>query len=196
MKKLIQSLLRKTLAETIVKEIISGGEYIVYHGTDSDIQKFSDEFVGGKDAVDQEGPGIYFTTNKEETSFYGKNVYTVNLTPKKLMDTTPINKNKWRMFTTKMLGSAPNWKNTAQNFHENPEKGFKIAVESMMDYNDTEKDLAQQIWFDFYRHEPVSFLRNMVEMGIDGIIVPRGEDNHIIVYNPNIIHVLDLEKDY
>ena len=189
MKKLIKKLLNEHL-----NEIVSGGEYIVYHGTNSDIQKFSDEFVGKEEATDQEGPGIYFTTLKEESEMYGKNLYSVKLTPRKLMDMTPINKNKWRSFTTKMLQSAPDWEDTAQNFHENPKKGLILAVESMMDYNDTEKDLAQQIWYDFYRYTPVDFVRNMVEMGIDGIIVPREKSNHIIVYNPSIIDVLEVEN--
>lgn len=189
MKQLIKKLLRESL-----NEIVSGGEYIVYHGTNSDIQKFSDEFVGKEEATDQEGPGIYFTTLKEESEMYGKNLYSVKLTPRKLMDMTPINKNKWRSFTTKMLQSAPDWEDTAQNFHENPKKGLTLAVESMMDYNDTEKDLAQQIWYDFYRYTPVDFVRNMVDMGIDGIIVPREKSNHIIVYNPNIIDVLEVEN--
>jgi hypothetical protein len=189
MKKLIKKLLNEHL-----NEIVYGGEYIVYHGTNSDIQKFSDEFVGKEEATDQEGPGIYFTTLKEESEMYGKNLYSVKLTPRKLMDMTPINKNKWRSFTTKMLQSAPDWEDTAQNFHENPKKGLILAVESMMDYNDTEKDLAQQIWYDFYRYTPVDFVRNMVEMGIDGIIVPREKSNHIIVYNPSIIDVLEVEN--
>ena len=189
MKHLIKKLLNESL-----NEIVSGGEYIVYHGTNSDIQKFSDEFVGKEEATDQEGPGIYFTTLKEESEMYGKNLYSVKLTPRKLMDMTPINKNKWRSFTTKMLQSAPDWEDTAQNFNQNPRKGLILAVESMMDYNDTEKDLAQQIWYDFYRYTPVDFVRNMVDMGIDGIIVPREKSNHIIVYNPNIIDVLEVEN--
>jgi hypothetical protein len=90
-----------------------------------------------------------------------------------------------------MLQSAPDWEDTAQNFNQNPRKGLILAVESMMDYNDTEKDLAQQIWYDFYRYNPVDFVRNIVKMGIDGIIVPREKSEHIIVYNPNIIHVLN-----
>ena len=81
MKRLIKKLLNESL-----NEIVSGGEYIVYHGTNSDIQKFSDEFVGKEEATDQEGPGIYFTTLKEESEMYGKNLYSVKLTPRKLMD--------------------------------------------------------------------------------------------------------------
>ena len=90
-----------------------------------------------------------------------------------------------------MLQSAPDCEDTAQNFNQNPRKGLILAVESMMDYNETEKDLAQQIWYDFYRYNPVDFVRNIVKMGIDGIIVPREKSEHIIVYNPNIIHVLN-----
>jgi hypothetical protein len=192
MKHLIKKLLNESL-----NEIVSGGEYIVYHGTNSDIERFSDEFVGREEAIDQEGPSIYFTTLKKETEFYGKKTYTVKLSPRKMMDTTPLVKSKWKAFTTKMIQMAPDWKDTAQNFDINPYRGLSIAVDSSIDYNDSEKDLAQQIWIDFYRYTPVDFVRNMVKMGIDGIIVPiqQGEGNHIIVYNPNIIEVVSVEDN-
>ena len=50
----------------------------MYHGTNSDIQKFSDEFVGKEEATDQEGPGIYFTTLKEESEIRLNGYWTPN----------------------------------------------------------------------------------------------------------------------
>lgn len=187
----MKSYITKRLRESLIDEITTGGEYRVYHGTNVDITNFSDEFIGKDEAVDQEGPGIYFTTLEAEAAGYGKSIYDVTLSPRKLMDMTPIKPSKWQTFTTKMLKAAPDWEETAQNFDENPHRGLTNAVQSMMEYNDTEKDLAQQIWYDFYRYRPVEFVRNMVKMGIDGIIVPRhqGQGSHVIVYNPAIIKV-------
>lgn len=186
----MKDFIKQRLHESLT-EVTNGGIYTVYHGSKAVITNFSDEFVGKEEAIDQEGPGIYFTTSLEEAQAYGPNVYTVTLSPRKLMDTTPTNPNKLRTLVTKMLKSAPNWKETAQNFDENPLKGITMAIENMMDYNDTEKDVAQQIWYDFYRYHPIEYLRNMVKLGIDGIIIPRyhKEGNHVIVYNPSIIKI-------
>lgn len=193
----MKDLITKRLRESLIHEITKGGSYTVFHGTKAEIKRFSDEFVGGAEAMDQEGPGIYFTTVKEEAEVYGNKIYTVKLSPRKLMDMTPLVPSKWKAFTTKVMRMAPDWKATAQNFDINPYKGLTMAVDSSIDYNDTEKDLAQQIWIEFYRYEPVEYVRNMVKMGIDGIIVPRhqGEGNHIIVYNPNIIELVSVEDN-
>ena len=43
---------------------------IAYHGTNNKIDKFVTDFVGGQNAMDQEGPGIYFTTKGKR--FYKK----------------------------------------------------------------------------------------------------------------------------
>ena len=190
--KTMKNFIKNRLHEQL-DEITKGVTYTAYHGTNADINNFSDEFVGGEKAVDQEGPGIYFTSLRKEAEMYGDKIYTVELSPRKLMDMTPLNKSKWKSFTAKMMQKAPNWKDTAQNFDINPYRGVSIAVESSLDINDTEKDLAQQIWIEFYRYSPVEFVRNMVKMGIDGIVVPRheGNGNHVIIYNPAIIKKLD-----
>ena len=38
-----------------------------YHGSSTQIERFSDEFVGN--GVDQNGPGIYFSNNLEDAVF-------------------------------------------------------------------------------------------------------------------------------
>jgi hypothetical protein len=80
----------------------------------------------------------------------------------------------------------------AQNYDENPRIGLRNFIEATIDYNDTEKDVVQQIWYDFYRYNPIDFVRNMVKLGIDGIMVTK--DNgviHYIIYNPSIIKIQD-----
>ena len=75
----------KNIDESL-NETIKGGTYIMYHGSDHAFNKFTDEFVGGENANDQEGAGIYFTTSEEEANRYGRYIYKVELKPRKLID--------------------------------------------------------------------------------------------------------------
>jgi hypothetical protein len=59
----MKKLIKQQLRESLLPESIAGGEYHVFHGSPTKITKFMDDFVGGKEANDQEGPGIYFTTS-------------------------------------------------------------------------------------------------------------------------------------
>jgi hypothetical protein len=165
---------------------------IAYHGSPKKILKFVDEFVGGEKAADQEGPGIYFTSSFDNAGHYGEYVHKVTLKPRKLLTTKPSS-NKIAKLIEKMVLMASDWEMHAQDYDENPKIGLRNFIISTIDYNDTEKDVAQQIWIDFYRYSPVDFVRNMVKLGIDGIMVPKENGvTHYIIYNPSII-IIDKE---
>ena len=187
----MKDLIRQQLRESLLPEAINGGEYHVFHGSPTKITKFIDDFVGGQEANDQEGPGIYFTTSEEEANRYGKNVYSVTLTPRLLFDQIPPNPRKLVSILTKLVKMAKDWKMSAQDYDENPNIGLNEFVKSTLQYNDNEKDCLLQVWIDFYRYKPVEFVRNCVSLGIDGIIVNKDYQDikHIIVYNPSIINV-------
>lgn len=194
-KKLIKNLLRESLLEN------SGGKtYLSYHGSPTKFQSFTDEFVGGKDATDQEGPGIYFTTSLENAMAYGKYVYYVELSPKKSVSTqdgknAPLKELKW------LVKMAPNWKDTAQNWDENPNVGFNMAINDFIQYNNNPHQQFLQVWFDFYRYSPLEYVRNMVKLGYDSILINNrnsmlaNEENitHTIVLNPSIIKFIKME---
>lgn len=194
----IRGLLREAL-----EEAINNQSFTVYHGSPTEIQTFSDEFVGGRDATDQEGPGIYFTTNHKEATGYaeGGYVYTVRITPRRLFDESNA-RNIKRSLMEKLVFLSSDWKSTGSDWSENPRVGIKMLIDSAYEHNDTEKDLLQQIWIEAYRYDGVNFVRNCVKVGIDGLIVnreagimfERNNDKHIIIYNPDIIEVTDVEK--
>lgn len=182
----------KELIKQRLNESLKGGTYTIYHGSPTKIIDFTDDFVGGKDAVDQEGPGIYFTSSIEDAKMYGEFIYTATFTPRLLYDQTPTNYKKLRPLVTKMTMLAPNWEMHAQNYHENPRLGVNQFVDSALEYNDTEKDVVQQIWYDFYKNEPVDYVRNMVKMGIDGLMIKKEHNEiiHFIIYNPAALKVV------
>ena len=173
-----------------------------FHGSEHKINSFTDDFVGGKEAHDQEGPGIYFTSSSKNARSYGPYIYTVKLHPKKLVSTqegksAPLKEIEW------MLKNAPNWEMHAENFNENPNLGVKIAAKNILQYNDNPHQQFLQVWIDFYRNKPVDYVRNMVKLGYDAVKIEglesiiAGESNitHIIVLNPSIIEFVEMEDD-
>ena len=91
---------------------------------------------------------------------------------------------------------ASNWKDTAQNFAENPIMGVREFLSGAYEYNDSDKDTLLQAWIDFYRYDGKEFVRNCVKLGIDGIIVDRYQKDgkNIIIYNPAIVELLEKEE--
>jgi len=181
--------------ENLVDEAIENQGFIVYHGSPTEIKKFSDEFVGGDEATDQEGPGIYFTTSFDEAAGYadGGYVYTARLSPRLLYDESE-EKEIPEELLLKLAMMAPEWETHASNYAIDPESGAQEMVYGAYEYNDNEKDVLLQVWIEFYRYSPVEFIRNCVKLGIDGVIVNRDNGKHIIIYNPSIIEVKDIEK--
>jgi len=53
---------------------------IAYHGTDHNIDEFSNSFIGTKHGGGHYGSGLYFSPSKKFASYYGKILYTVKLT--------------------------------------------------------------------------------------------------------------------
>lgn len=173
---------------------------IAYHGSNSNITSFTDDFVGGRDALDEQGPGIYFSTSMKNANSYGKNVYKVELTPinpvsVEVGKNAPIKQIEW------LIKQADDWKSKAQNFHINPNSGLKIAANDFIKYNETPHEQFLQVWYDFYLYEPVNYVRNMVKLGYDSIIINNLNSisdvgvkvTHIIVLDPSIIKYLGQE---
>jgi hypothetical protein len=196
---MINTLLRKHL-----NEYIENQGFLVYHGSPDKINNFSDEFVSGEKSVDSQGPGIYMTNIYNDARQYGNNIYTLKISPRKLIDETPTNKIKYNISSImkKLIKMKSDWELTAQNWAENANVGLDMAIKSFIQYNNNEKDIFLQIWIDFYRHDEINFVRNMVSLGIDGLIVNKkdfeqydGFNNckHFIIYNPSIIEVRDIE---
>jgi len=184
----------KTLLDEQIKDIgetIIGGEITAYHGTDDKIENFTDEFVGTEEATDQEGPGIYFTTDRDDAGGYGKILYTVILRPNKLVDETSSN-NINPEELVEIIKTLPEWEMQAQNWDEDPEIGLHMAIDGFIRYNDTEKDVFQ-VWIDFFRYNPTLFVRGMVTLGYDGQIIEKENGRrHVIVYNTDIIEVTNI----
>ena len=175
--------------KNLISEITEGG-WDAYHGSTHRIDKFSDEFVGGDNAHDQEGAGIYFTTNIKNARIYGDYIYSVHISGRFLDKENPPDSVDPEELV-RLIKMRSNWENEAYNYDENPEIGAYKAAEGAIRYNDSEADVFQQIEADFYRYDPVSYVRDMTKLGYDGIVVNAPSDfvgdKHIIVFNTKCI---------
>jgi hypothetical protein len=167
---------------------------IFYHGSPKKFEKFSDEFVGGEDATDQEGPGIYFTTSAEEARSYGEFIYEVRIDAQRFLDdeTSSDSVNVDELY--QLVKMADEWEMNAQDWAEDPDTGAMEASYSAIEYNDNEKDCFLQMWIGFYRYDEVNFVRNMVKLGYDGILINRinGDGKHAIVYNLKVVEFMGM----
>ena len=186
MKKILitENQFKSLIDESTIKPIIA------YHGTNNKIDKFVTDFVGGKNEMGQEGPGIYFTTKEDDAYQYGNYVHKVLLKPRKLLS----DKTKRGITVNdivKLIKMNKNWQMNAMDWAENPMVGLKLSIDAILDEVNA-KDIITQIYIEYYRYEPIDYVNNATKIGVDGIIVQKEWGaNHIIVYNPNIIEIIN-----
>lgn len=169
-----------------------------YHGSNKEIKKWSTEFVG--EGVDQEGAGIYFTSNLEDASGYTrKNVHQ----EQGVVHIVSLNTTKWlsptkkpnRIELEKLIKWADDYEITLQNWgNENPTLDMKDCLNDYVRYNQTQFEAIKQLEADFYRGQPQNYCSSLTALGYDGVQVKKSFMNtvHAIVWNPKIIKVQDI----
>jgi len=166
----------------IIKEIKNSE--IWYHGSNRKIISWSTSYTGK--GTDQEGAGIYFTTNREDAQIYGKYIQKVKLDFKKQMSlkAKPIKRE-----IEQLIKKAPNYKDTLMDFAEDEKEAFIKAVNNYLEYNDTHWEAVKFIEADFYRREGDKYCKAMTSLGYDGVIIDINYNNilHAVVWNPKII---------
>lgn len=190
----MKEFIRQRLTENLV-----GKTMVAYHGTPQPIKKFADTFVGGKNATDQEGPGIYFTTKLDEAIKYAGEtgyIYKVDLTVRKLVsDKSSFDLSSLEGPITKLVKMSPNWKRVARGYDDDVEEGLYEMVSRYVGMSQSQKEAFIAVYNDVYKNDPVSFVRNMVKLGYDGLFLPaRDEGGHIVIYNPKSINIVDTKK--
>lgn len=160
----------------------------VFHGSNKPIDKFVDDFVGNGN--DQFGPGIYFSSNPNDSYGYISNdgkFYICDLEIRKELSTkTKFNKN----VVLKFMKDSPDeyaW----TDWDENQNVAYQKALKSLMQFHgDNLLDALTQVWYDWYRDYGPEYVRKVTQLGYDASvhILPSGT-KFIVVYNPAIIKV-------
>ena len=157
----------------------------LYHGSNYKIENFKDEFVGK--GIDQHGPGIYFTTNPETAEKYGKFMYEVDCDINKILSDKNKATDKEINF---LLNNAPNLEDTLTDWGVSPQKGL-VAYKKAI-FSQTQTEAFESIWYDFYRKEPIEYVRNVSKLGYQAVKVEKDNETWFIVFNPIILK--DIKK--
>lgn len=186
------------ITEEQLNKIISQNDIIVYHGSNHKFDLFKNDFVGGEKANDAQGPGIYFTDNIDDASHYGKYLYTVKLTPNKIL--SDRNKNGITPnLVVKLIKMCPDWEMNAYDWNENLNKGLNLSVKAIFE-NDNAKDIITEVYTTYYSYRPILYVKNCTQLGIDGISHKNiwgdgvSSSQHYIIYNPSIVEILKIEE--
>lgn len=187
----LNNLYEQILTESTQEKIIA------YHGTDHNIQKFSDSFLTGEKVIQHHGAGIYFATNYDNAQMFGKNIYKVELSGNFISEYNPTKAADPKKLVELMkLSDEDEWELEAQNYHEDPKVGLKIALNDALK-QPNEAAAYMRIQNGWYNYDGLGYVRAMTKIGIDGVIVNPPEqwvnEKHIIMFNPNAIKFIEKE---
>lgn len=169
---------------------------IWYHGSDKKFDVFNLSGINA-DNTDQEGPGIYLSSDMEDARGYGQYIYTVKYAPKGIIldRTMKLTKSDNSKAISIIKKYCEGWEDIAANWHENPTAGLNVFIQSVNDAEEDRVGFWQSVWFDFFRYHPQKFLEGMAANGFDGLLLTgyRVKNNkiiHTIVYNTSIIDII------
>lgn len=173
-------------------------EYIAYHGSDIEIDKFTNKFVSN-DNVNASGPGIYFTNSIQDAMQWGKYIHKVILRPRNIVtNEVPAEKVNRKALMT-LLNNVEDY---SLNWAEDLESDKKIAIQSAIKYSDTEDEVFDNLRNEQFNYNLQGFMNAMSKIGYDMLKLKKDFTElrdvkipyHYIVYNPSIITIIDINK--
>lgn len=167
----------------------------IYRGDESKIglEDFDPEYgtkVLGKQLGTSmgEGPGMYFTTSLKNAKNYGEFISEYIINPNvNIISTQHPKLNKSQI--KNIINKIPNEiiEIASSNWDEDINVGKNILIETILNNNNIIEQLMN-IWAEiFYQQKPKMFMDLMKEIGIDGIIIDRGEYNNYVIYNLSVV---------
>jgi hypothetical protein len=167
---------------------------IFYHGTNHKIDKFLTAFVG---SGNDHGPGIYFADSIEFAKGYGENLYEVDIVKARIKN--GCSRVKPRLFIiNKLIKSQPDHMYTALNWDEDPKRGLRLAMESIVENSVDYGDCIQSIWAEFFMGDEALFVKRLSDLGIDGILYKIYQNTILTLFNPKAIRstkLISLQKN-
>lgn len=194
--------LKSLLLENEWPSIVLNDRYTWYHGRTVDSDVFSYDYLGGRDALDQEGPGFYFTNSFENAKRYASPngiILKCKVNYKKLINKSDTsNTQTTKKVIIDLINNSPDRDYTLENFDENPKVAMLKAVNLYLQHKNAH-DAYQLIANDFYKYKSKEYLQ-VLSKYYDAQLTRH--DNtfygatiyHLIVYNPSIITVLNKFK--
>lgn len=169
---------------------------LVYHGSKQKISKFTLDKLGTGSGHDQEGPGLYFTSDPKDAAAYANPngfIYEVWITPRKIVPQTgKVN----RKMIERLIRQSPDLDDRLTDWDEDPLRAFRSAVDAVVQRASSPFDALQQVWIDFYKGKERQFLKNVVELTGYDVAVPATAVGrvlataHVIVFDPDIVKIV------
>ncbi len=170
------------------------GSDVWYHGRTVDNSSFSLDYVGGKNAYDQEGPGFYFTSDFGNAKRYAEHkgiVLKCKINYKKLiLKTNGSNTKSNKKIVVDLINKSPDRDSVLENFNEDINKAFVEATNAYMTYKYA-WDTYQTIANDFYKHNPKQYLECLSKYYDAQWTTVSDNIIHLIVYTPSIISIIE-----
>ena len=162
-----------------------------YHGSPEKIDYWTTDYVG--QGTDQEGAGIYFTSDYEDAMGYarksgnsGGHIYEVKLLTNNWLDTYVL---PMRAELKKLIMWANNCEETLMSWgNEDVEENLEECLDTYCDL-DTHFEAIKMIEADFYRDDGKNYCSSLVALDYDGVIIKKDFNNtfHAVIWNPKII---------
>jgi len=177
-------------------------EGFFYHGSNSKIEKFLNDFHGKVGAIDAEGPGTYFTNSKENAAMWGKLTYTVSLNPRKVItNTKPANKANRK--DLKAFLDMIDDEDYANNWSQSIETDKLTAINEAIKSSDTEYEVWHSLRNEQYNGNPLGFMKAMSKLGYDAQLLYKegfefsdvSKVYHCVVYNKDIVKIIKVERN-
>lgn len=167
---------------------ITNASIEVYHGSPKLFKSFDLSFSTKEN--DLHGPGIYFTSSKDEALHYGNFLITAKL---KLQKVIKKNQKANLEIVKKMINMAPDKDDVLSDFAENPTRAFDNAVKQLFVENNA-KETYERIAHTFYKDDNKLYCENMSKLGFDAVkIKVNGGCYYYIVLNLKAIEIINYE---
>lgn len=166
---------------------------VLYHGSLGKIEKFDVSKLGSGRGHDQDGPGFYFTDDVTDARRYASPngfVHTATVTLRKAV---PDKGKAKSAEVLQLINAAPDLADTLTNWDENPAAAKRNALAAMLNQENPQQTF-QSVWYDFYKGHEADYVRNMVKLGYDGLLVDRARNGgtlHVVVFNPDVVKFTD-----
>jgi len=143
------------------------------------------------------GPGFYFAEDPKVSKAHGRYIIAARVFPRKYLDDGRLSSQDVQNMR-RLIRMAPDLDFILSNFGYQPGHNSKEQIlqdiESDFIWKDNALETVLNIWGDFYnsRNDNQHFMRNMVKLGYDALLLRKGlgKGSNIVVYNPSIIEVI------
>ena len=179
-----------------------------FHGSQFNIDAFKLDYVGK--GIDQNGPGIYFTSNESDASVYGPYIYHVKLNFKKYLTnkTKPnikeIKKLIFHRLKINNIQEIEKWNendfydSSLSDWGESPLMALSTFINSVIQYEVTALNSFLEILINLYKNDDKQFVEDMHNiLGYDGVVIENNNQEktrHYIVYNLQSIELVEKKK--